>query len=140
EQPAVTWTTATARATIGDDGYASAWTNGRAMPLDRIIVLALERAREIQQFASDSARDGTLPPRSALEDGLGRGAALTARERDVAALIGQGYSNRRIAERLVIAEKTAEVHARNIREKLGLDSRAQIAAWAAKHGLLDSEA
>jgi DNA-binding CsgD family transcriptional regulator len=37
----------------------------------------------------------------------------------------------------VIAEKTAEVHARNIRGKLGLESRAQIAAWAARHGLLD---
>jgi hypothetical protein len=34
-----------------------------------------------------------------------------------------------------IAEKTAEVHARNVREKLGLESRAQIAAWAAQHGL-----
>jgi DNA-binding NarL/FixJ family response regulator len=54
----------------------------------------------------------------------------------VAALVGRGYSNRRIAEQLVIAEKTAEVHARNIREKLGLQSRAQIAAWAAQHGLL----
>jgi DNA-binding CsgD family transcriptional regulator len=61
---------------------------------------------------------------------------LTPREREVAALVGRGYSNRRIAEALVIAEKTAEVHARRVREKLGLDSRAQIAAWAAQHGLL----
>jgi pimeloyl-ACP methyl ester carboxylesterase/DNA-binding CsgD family transcriptional regulator len=70
----------------------------------------------------------------------GRGASLTAREREVATLIGQGYSNRRIAEALVIAEKTAEVHARNIREKLGLETRAQIAAWAAQHGFLSPTA
>jgi DNA-binding NarL/FixJ family response regulator len=78
---------------------------------------------------------GQPPP-----DGPGRGAALTAREREVAILIGRGYSNRRIAAELVIAEKTAEVHARNVREKRGLESRAQIAAWAARHGLLDPDA
>jgi DNA-binding NarL/FixJ family response regulator len=136
EQPAVTWTAATARATIGDDAYASAWADGRAMPIDRIIALALELVHELRQSALDSAAGHTRSTRSAPEHGPGRDAALTAREREVAALIGQGYSNRRIAERLVIAEKTAEVHARNIREKLGLDSRAQIAAWAAQHGLL----
>jgi pimeloyl-ACP methyl ester carboxylesterase/class 3 adenylate cyclase/DNA-binding CsgD family transcriptional regulator len=69
----------------------------------------------------------------------GRGASLTAREREVAGLIGQGCSNRRIAEALVIAEKTAEVHARNVREKLGLETRAQIAAWATRHGLVAPE-
>ena len=68
----------------------------------------------------------------------GRGGALTAREREVAILIGQGHSNRRIAEALVISEKTAEVHARNVRGKLGLESRAQIAAWVAQRGLLSS--
>lgn len=67
---------------------------------------------------------------------FGRGASLTAREREVATLIGQGYSNRRIAAALVIAEKTAEVHARNIREKLGLETRAQIAAWVVQRGIL----
>jgi pimeloyl-ACP methyl ester carboxylesterase/class 3 adenylate cyclase len=66
----------------------------------------------------------------------GRGATLTAREREVAILIGQGYSNRRIAEALVIAEKTAEVHARNVRGKLGLETRTQIAAWVVQRGLL----
>ena len=58
---------------------------------------------------------------------------LTPRELEVAVLIGRGYTNRRIAEALVIAERTAETHARNIREKLGLSTRAQIAAWAATH-------
>ena len=58
---------------------------------------------------------------------------LTARELEVAVLIGRGLTNRRIADELVIAERTAETHARNIREKLGLATRAQIAAWAAVH-------
>ena len=55
---------------------------------------------------------------------------LTPRELEVATLISRGHTNRRIAEALVIAERTAETHARNIREKLGLTTRAQIGAWA----------
>jgi DNA-binding CsgD family transcriptional regulator len=62
---------------------------------------------------------------------------LTPRELEVAILIGRGHTNRRIADDLVIAERTAETHARNIREKLGLSSRSQIAAWIAARGLLE---
>ncbi len=61
---------------------------------------------------------------------------LTAREREVAALIARGQTNRAIAARLVISERTADTHVQHILNKLGLDSRAQIAAWAAEHGLL----
>jgi non-specific serine/threonine protein kinase len=63
------------------------------------------------------------------------GDALTVREQQVAGLIAQGYTNRRLAAALGITERTAEVHARNIREKLGFTARAQIAAWAVEHGL-----
>jgi non-specific serine/threonine protein kinase len=62
-------------------------------------------------------------------------ARLTPREREVAALIAQGLSSPRIAEELVISERTADAHADNIRAKLGLHSRAEIAAWATEHGL-----
>lgn len=56
---------------------------------------------------------------------------LTAREREVARLVSEGLSNREIAERLVISERTAEGHAQHIMDKLGFRSRAQIAAWYA---------
>jgi DNA-binding NarL/FixJ family response regulator len=56
---------------------------------------------------------------------------LTTREREVAALIAQGLSNRDIAERLVISARTAETHVQHIMVKLGLTARAQIAAWTA---------
>jgi pimeloyl-ACP methyl ester carboxylesterase len=58
-------------------------------------------------------------------------AALSPREQEVAALIHQGLSNGEIGFRLGISERTAESHAEHIRNKLGLRSRAQIAAWAA---------
>ncbi|HEV8537122.1 MAG TPA: helix-turn-helix transcriptional regulator [Candidatus Limnocylindria bacterium] len=56
---------------------------------------------------------------------------LTAREREVAALVATGMSNKEIAEKLVISERTAEGHVERILGKLGLRSRAQIASWQA---------
>jgi trimeric autotransporter adhesin len=56
---------------------------------------------------------------------------LTRREREVAALVAEGLSNREIADRLFIAERTAEGHVEQIRNKLGFRSRAQVAAWVA---------
>jgi predicted ATPase/DNA-binding CsgD family transcriptional regulator len=61
--------------------------------------------------------------------------ALTPREIQVLELIRQGQSNRAIAETLVISEKTAEVHVRNILSKLGVASRTQAAVRALEMGL-----
>jgi DNA-binding CsgD family transcriptional regulator len=60
---------------------------------------------------------------------------LTARERSVAALVAAGHSNREIAEALFVTERTAETHVGNIMSKLGVKTRAQIAAWAQERGL-----
>jgi predicted ATPase/DNA-binding CsgD family transcriptional regulator len=54
---------------------------------------------------------------------------LSRREREVAELVAEGLTNRRIAERLFVAERTAEGHVEQIRNKLGFTSRSQIAAW-----------
>jgi DNA-binding NarL/FixJ family response regulator len=61
---------------------------------------------------------------------------LTERERQVAELIALGHTNRQIAERLVIAPRTADNHVQHIFDKLGLSSRAQVAAWIAVRGLV----
>ena len=58
---------------------------------------------------------------------------LTAREREVAALLADGLTNGQLAERLFISPKTAAVHVSNILAKLGLSTRAEIAAWAVRH-------
>ncbi|HVU91524.1 MAG TPA: LuxR C-terminal-related transcriptional regulator, partial [Jatrophihabitans sp.] len=59
----------------------------------------------------------------------------TARQLDVAAHVAAGRTNRQIGRALGISEKTAEVHVRNIMERLRVPSRAGIAAWAAARGL-----
>jgi DNA-binding NarL/FixJ family response regulator len=55
---------------------------------------------------------------------------LTPREREIAALIARGLSNKGIADELVISPATVARHVTNILTKLGFGSRAQIAAWA----------
>src|SRR6266550_7913423 len=62
--------------------------------------------------------------------------ALSPREREVAALVASGLSNREIGKRLFIAERTAEGHLEQVRNKLGFHSRAQVAAWAVSSGLI----
>jgi pimeloyl-ACP methyl ester carboxylesterase/DNA-binding CsgD family transcriptional regulator len=56
-------------------------------------------------------------------------AQLSRRERQVARLVADGLTNREIADRLVVSERTAEFHVEQIRNKLGFHSRRQIAAW-----------
>ncbi|MGE5221830.1 MAG: protein kinase domain-containing protein [Omnitrophica WOR_2 bacterium] len=60
---------------------------------------------------------------------------LTGRELEVLRMIAQGLSNREIAEKIVISEKTVKTHVSNILGKLGLEDRTQAAIWAIKHGL-----
>ncbi len=80
-----------------------------------------------------------LPPvRSLTSDRAAKQAygGLTAREREVAALIAQGNTNRAIAEQLVLSERTVEGHVTNILTKLGGTTRTQIATWAVEKGLV----
>jgi pimeloyl-ACP methyl ester carboxylesterase/DNA-binding CsgD family transcriptional regulator len=63
------------------------------------------------------------------------GPRLTARELEVAELVAEGLTNHAIARRLSVAPRTAEAHVENIRRKLQVRSRAQIAAWVTEHRL-----
>jgi NarL family two-component system response regulator LiaR len=59
---------------------------------------------------------------------------LTPREREVLSLIGRGFSNKRIALELGVAEKTAKTHVSNLLGKLGLADRTQAALYASRVG------
>ncbi len=99
-----------------------------------------ERARRAATVALVGARqlgmEALVGRGRALLDGLVASPRLSPREREVAALVAGGASNREIAEALVISERTAETHVQNILAKLGVHSRTQIVAWAAGQGIV----
>ncbi len=116
---------ATMRARLDETALAGAWVKGRAMTVEQ----AIEYALALEEASSHRTKRTEHP---SPDQRLG---ALTAREREVAGLIAQGLTNREIASRLVVSERTAEGHVQSILNKLGFNSRAQIAAWAVEHGL-----
>ncbi len=106
-----------ARRALGETAFAAHWAAGRALPLDGALLEALRPV------------DGPVHAPAPRRDGL------TDREREIAALVAHGLANRQIARELVVSERTVEWHVANIRGKLGLQTRAQIAVWALEHGL-----
>ncbi len=85
------------------------------------------RRDEIDQFLRRAGRAATQ------EDG-----DLTAREREVAALVARGFTNAAIAKALYISPRTAAVHVSNILAKLGLSNRSELTAWAVRSGLVSA--
>ena len=64
--------------------------------------------------------------------------SLTDREREVLDLLVQGVtSNRELAERLVVSENTVKYHLRNILDKLHVQNRAQVVAFAVRQGMIE---
>jgi DNA-binding NarL/FixJ family response regulator len=60
---------------------------------------------------------------------------LSRRERQVAALVGAGLSNREIATELFVSERTVDSHITHIRTKLGVSSRTKLVRWAIDSGI-----
>ena len=59
---------------------------------------------------------------------------LSSREQEVLTLVAQGLTNKEAAGRLYISENTVKYHMKNILDKLHLQNRAQVIAWAARQG------
>jgi predicted ATPase/DNA-binding NarL/FixJ family response regulator len=102
---------------LGEETITRLWAQGAALDASSAVELAL-------------AVPAAPPPAS--PDGAAALGELTPRERQIAALIVEGRSNKAIGEELVISPATAARHVANILLKLGFSSRAQIAAWASR--------
>jgi DNA-binding CsgD family transcriptional regulator len=109
---------------LGAAPFQAAWAAGRAMPLEQALELALAATQP------PSPQPAGPPAGSRRRVG-----ELSPREQQVAALLADGLTNRQIAARLVVTERTVAAHIEHILDKLGFASRHQVAAWAADHGL-----
>jgi DNA-binding CsgD family transcriptional regulator len=113
---------AAARRGLSEDGFATAWAEGRTLSLEEAVAEA--DAVFAAVIAGETAPDQPAPAHG-----------LSPREREVVALIAAGRSNQEIADALFISHRTATTHVRNILTKLDLPSRTAVAAWAIRHGL-----
>jgi non-specific serine/threonine protein kinase len=105
---------------LGPQAFAAAWAEGRRTPIEVMIDYALG----LVPFP------GPPSPLAAANAETGRG-PLTPREWEVARHITQGLSNREIGKALAISERTVDAHVQHILNKLGFNSRTQVAAWVA---------
>ncbi|NGN68282.1 LuxR family transcriptional regulator [Streptomyces sp. A7024] len=110
--------------TLGEAEYRKRFAEGQELGEERTLA-----------FATAGTDDPPAPPRrrtpGAPVPAPATGTpvdALTSREREVAALVSEGLSNREIAQRLVISKRTADAHVEHILSKLGFSSRLEIAA------------
>ena len=103
----------TLRERLGPIAFANCWDAGAVMQPGETLELALAshaNDKPITRFPHQAER-------------------LSPRQSEVAGLIAQGLSNKRIAEALFISKRTADTHVEHILRKLGLHSRAQVAVW-----------
>jgi predicted ATPase/DNA-binding NarL/FixJ family response regulator len=104
------------RDAVGDAAFTEAFRHGQALTYDDALAYALDEPRR----PASTPHEDTWTP-------------LTRREHQVADLIAQGLSNKDIATRLVISQRTAESHVEHILTKLGFTSRTQVAGWITEH-------
>ncbi len=107
-------------AALGPERFEAEMETGRHLTRDAAVALALGEA--LDGDSATAARDG---------DGV---EVLAKREAEVARLIAEGLSNKQIGARLFISERTVDSHVRSILNKLGFNSRAQIAGWVSAAG------
>ena len=105
-QPRVERGMAAARDAIGEPAWSRELSAGRALPVNAVITLAMERT-----------------------GGRRVAGGLSRREAEVARLVAAGMTNGAIAGKLFLSERTVESHVDHVLTKLGFASRSQIAAW-----------
>jgi predicted ATPase/DNA-binding CsgD family transcriptional regulator len=99
---------------IGQKSFDAAFARGRAMRIGDGVAFAV--------------KDG-LPPKPPPSARSQPRAVLTGRQMDIARLVADDLSNKQIADRLFLSERTVETHITNILNKLGLNSRVQLSRW-----------
>ena len=120
-----------ARLALGEGTSESAWATGAAMTMEEASARAMVAPWPVP--ARNNQHPAATADRRAAKRWYG---GLTAREREIAALVAGNRSNREIAVVLFIAEKTVETHISHALRKLGFVARTRLAEWAIAVGLV----
>jgi DNA-binding NarL/FixJ family response regulator len=106
---------------------------------DRDLVEAVRAAMRGEKFVYPGAVTPLIADflKRAREELPVREEPLTPREQEVVKLVAEGYTNKQIAETLVISEKTVERHRANILDKLGMRDRVELTRYAIRQGLVE---
>ncbi len=126
EQARCHWRLAEAYVAAGDRAAARTHAEAAAAAAERMGAVPLQRA--VTATVSRARLSGATTAADAV---------LTAREREVLALVAEGLTNREVGRRLFISEKTASVHLSNLMAKLNVSSRTEAVTVAQRRGLLD---
>jgi DNA-binding NarL/FixJ family response regulator len=102
----------------------------------RELLAALDAVRAGLVVLDASVRDALAPAATALRAAVSPAEPLTARERQVLAMLANGLSNRRVAERMAISENTVKAHVAAILAKLGATTRTEAVTLGVRLGLV----
>jgi DNA-binding NarL/FixJ family response regulator len=101
---------------LGVKAFEAAFARGRAMTISEAVTFAVENRQ---------------PPEPEPVAGTGPHTGLTRRELEIARLVADDLTNKQIAARLFLSQRTVDTHITNILNKLGLGSRVQLSRWIA---------
>ncbi len=110
----------TARSQLGEKAFEAAWAEGRAMTPEEAIEYALAKPEQPEEPETPDV----LP------------SGLSVREVEVLKLVAQGMTNAQIAKELYISPRTVNAHMGSVYQKIGSNTRAEAARFAAEHDLL----
>jgi predicted ATPase/DNA-binding CsgD family transcriptional regulator len=117
-----------ARSGLTSAVFRASWNAGRALSVNSAIDIAMgSEPRRLEDSVEAPPESRVATPGSSLD-------VLSTRERDIAVLIAEGYSNRAIADKLVVSVKTVETHVKHMFVKLNVRNRAGVASAVSRAG------